>query len=76
MMQAATTAIMIASSVLISGVSTVVSGSGCSGVGSSGVGCSGVGSSGVGCSGVDGCSGVGCSGWIGVEADAAGPTTV
>ena len=75
MMQATTTARIIASSVDISGASAVVSGSGCSGVGSSGVGASGVGCSGVGSSGI-GCSGVGCSGWIGVEADAAGPTTV
>ena len=72
MMHAATTAITIASSALMSGCSGTV-GSGSSGVGCSGVGCSGVGSSGVGCSGVVGSSGVGCSGSIGVEADAAGP---
>ena len=67
MMHAATTAMAIASSVLISGASVVVSGSGSSGV--SGV--SGV----VGSSGVVGCSGVsGSSGSIGIEAEAAGPT--
>jgi hypothetical protein len=75
MMQAATTAMTIVSSALISGCSITV-GSGSSGVGCSGVGCSGVGSSGVGSLGVGcvGSVGVGCSGSIGAAAEAAGPT--
>jgi hypothetical protein len=76
MMQAATTAMTIASSALISGCSGTV-GSGSSGVGSSGVGCSGVvGSSGVGSVGVVVPPELGCSGVIGPPAEAAGPTVM